>query len=360
MKKSSLLLILLLFSTAIFSQDNTYIRSSQYFHYTGTVSKNLSITADLTIINDTSISGYYSYNNYGVPILLRGKIFTDKKILLYEYDHDWQKTAELKGIFDQSKITGTFLNLKTNKKSPFLFHISDNANSIIFKGFSYYNKKYIKPINDGPSCTINYNVLYPEKISNNAVYDSITSCIKNTFFSGSLVNDPVKLLYNCADSAFATFFESNPDTTNLDNMLYMQSWDYDEDVRIIYNTNDILSIEFFAYYYTGGAHGGYGSIYRNIDLKTGKTISLDDILKTGYKDELSEILTKSLRKQYGMNEKDILADNGFFVEKIDPSSNYYLTNKGIGFVYNPYEIASFANGTIDIFVPFSEIANIVK
>jgi len=360
MKKYIFLFSLVLFSFSLLAQEDGQVRTSSYFHFTGTIGKSLNITADLTIVNDTAISGYYSYDSYGIPIMLRGKIFLDNEVQLYEYNKEWEKTAELKGFFEQSKITGTFQNLKTNKKFPFIFNVSADPSCMAFKGYSLCNKKYLNNSNAGPVCTVNYNVLFPEKYKNKVVQDSVFIYIKNTYFSGSLINDPVKLLNDNADSAFASYLTTNSDTINMGNALFMLSWDFDEDVKVIYNANDILSLEFSAYYYTGGAHGGYGSIFKNIDLKSGKTILLKDLLKPGYQDALSSIITKALKQQYGMTETTKLSDNGFFVETIDPSSNFYLTKKGIGFVYNPYEIACYANGMIDIFVPFSDMEAIVK
>ena len=34
------------------------------------------------------------------------------------------------------------------------------------------------------------------------------------------------------------------------------------------------------------------------------------------------------------------------------TENFYIDENGIHFIYDPYEIASFAAGTIDIFVPY--------
>jgi hypothetical protein len=33
------------------------------------------------------------------------------------------------------------------------------------------------------------------------------------------------------------------------------------------------------------------------------------------------------------------------------TENFYLDDKGVHFIYQPYEIAPFATGTVDIFVP---------
>ena len=41
----------------------------------------------------------------------------------------------------------------------------------------------------------------------------------------------------------------------------------------------------------------------------------------------------------------------FLSEAPQITENFYLDDKGVHFIYQPYEIAPFATGTIDIFVP---------
>jgi len=39
-------------------------------------------------------------------------------------------------------------------------------------------------------------------------------------------------------------------------------------------------------------------------------------------------------------------------KEVQMTENFYIDEKGIHFIYNPYEIACFAAHTIDIFVPY--------
>jgi Protein of unknown function (DUF3298) len=38
-----------------------------------------------------------------------------------------------------------------------------------------------------------------------------------------------------------------------------------------------------------------------------------------------------------------------------PAENFYVTTAGIGFLYAPYEIKSFADGEVNLLVPFSAL-----
>jgi hypothetical protein len=54
-----------------------------------------------------------------------------------------------------------------------------------------------------------------------------------------------------------------------------------------------------------------------------------------------------------------LADAGFFSDTIKPADNFYITRDGIGFYYNQYDIAPYASGAFDIFIPFSELNDVL-
>ncbi|HPS84855.1 MAG TPA: RsiV family protein, partial [Bacteroidales bacterium] len=54
-----------------------------------------------------------------------------------------------------------------------------------------------------------------------------------------------------------------------------------------------------------------------------------------------------------------LSDEGFFVEVVTATPNFMLSETGITFHYNIYEIASYADGSIDITVPYDAIRAII-
>ena len=88
------------------------------------------------------------------------------------------------------------------------------------------------------------------------------------------------------------------------------------------------------YDYTGGAHGIGYEFNMNFDIRTGKLLLKEDIIKDG-------------------REGDEKVD--LFEEKISPNSNFSLLEDGISFTFNRYDIAAYAYGIIDIFIPAEEI-----
>ena len=73
-------------------------------------------------------------------------------------------------------------------------------------------------------------------------------------------------------------------------------------------------------------------------------------------DTLSSILLNRLMKQLNVSSPDSLLELGYFdTEDIMATENFYLTDTGICWVYNPYEIACYATGQTSIEIPFKEI-----
>ena len=90
------------------------------------------------------------------------------------------------------------------------------------------------------------------------------------------------------------------------------------------------------------------------------TFIIKHIFKENAKDEIDNILDLKLRKLNGLNSEESLREAGFFVDKMEWSENFFINNQGIGFFYNVYEIAPYASGTTELFIPFTEITEFLK
>ena len=86
--------------------------------------------------------------------------------------------------------------------------------------------------------------------------------------------------------------------------------------------------------------------------KGGYELSLGDLFPEEQLPRLTERIKAKLREQYGAADDDELAQRGFFPETIAPTENFEVTPEGIVFHYNPYDIACYAIGEVD--VPFTK------
>ncbi|GAA4201250.1 hypothetical protein GCM10022289_14330 [Pedobacter jeongneungensis] len=122
---------------------------------------------------------------------------------------------------------------------------------------------------------------------------------------------------------------------------------------VSYNDNGYVVIDFLADAYTGGAHGNYSSVMYCLDVKNKKQMVLGDIVKID-SNTLQGILERNLRKEYNIKAKDALS-SVLFDDFIKPNNNFYFNNNGIAFMYNPYEVASYAQGQIVVFIPYADL-----
>jgi len=122
---------------------------------------------------------------------------------------------------------------------------------------------------------------------------------------------------------------------------------------LTYNDHGYIVIDFLADSYTGGAHGNYSSTMYCFDVQNKKQMILSDVIKID-SNTLQKLLEQNLRKQYNIKPQDQIS-TVLFDNFLKPNKNFYFNNNGLAFMYNPYEVASYAQGQIVVFIPFSQL-----
>ena len=100
----------------------------------------------------------------------------------------------------------------------------------------------------------------------------------------------------------------------------------------------------FSYmYFAGAAHGMYVHNYITYDTELGKIVTLEDVLIDP--ELIRPHILKSINLKYDYTEEDLfLPEDGI----IKIPSVWYFEEGFLHLVYQPYEIASFAQGDIDV------------
>ena len=52
--------------------------------------------------------------------------------------------------------------------------------------------------------------------------------------------------------------------------------------------------------------------------------------------------------------------DGIYVADLTSNDNFRLDDKGMTYTYNPYEIAPFAIGIIEVFIPYEEVRQLLR
>ncbi len=125
-------------------------------------------------------------------------------------------------------------------------------------------------------------------------------------------------------------------------------------VKESYFSEDILCFEMRQYLFTGGAHG-YGSVhFLNIDPKTGNEILTEELLKN--EPDFLAFGEKKFRQEMEIPIEGSINSTGFWFE----NDVFYLpetigfSKDEVIFLYNQYEIASYASGPIELLIPIKE------
>jgi hypothetical protein len=139
---------------------------------------------------------------------------------------------------------------------------------------------------------------------------------------------------------------------------YALRYESQQATYVLWNQTPLLSLATYNYSYTGGAHGNYGTAVASYNTRTGQRLRFADVFRAAAKTQLSPILDRAVRRTLRIPASEAL-DQTLFVKQMPVTHNFYLTSRGVVFVYTPYEIASYAQGEIHVFVPMKELQSLL-
>jgi Protein of unknown function (DUF3298)/Deacetylase PdaC len=349
--------------------EKTATPNTFYKHFRGKIG-DFPVTMDIVqnIITENSgfqqLKGYYTYDKYQEPIALIGDVAADGTWTVTEYARDGS-SAELVGKWSNGIFAGTWRDTTNKKTFPFTLteDYSDGALKFDYQSFMD-SVAMVKSNPKSPVAHFELHSLIPQITEGGAGW------LKNEIFKtwsadtfgqvGTALLPLDQAKTKRRDEFFKDYVEGNADfMKDTADWGVVMNWMMSYGMNVLSNTADRVSLEYTNYWYTGGAHGNYGSSLVTYDLKTQKVITLNDVFKPNYQKMLNAALAKSVRKTFNLKPNEPLS-NVLFENAIEANDNFCVTSKGILFNYTPYEIAAYAAGEIQLFVPFEEIKGILK
>ncbi|HTE31513.1 MAG TPA: DUF3298 domain-containing protein [Chryseolinea sp.] len=139
-------------------------------------------------------------------------------------------------------------------------------------------------------------------------------------------------------------------------------WHYSAEVAAEVVTDTLLSLSISEEYFTGGAHGGYGTYFISVRPSDGAEFTLSDFFKAGYEEPVTKIAEGVFRKVREIPDTASLNENMFEFpdDQFQLNDNYGFTKEGVVFYYNSYEIASYAAGPTEVVVPYESLKGLIK
>ena len=123
---------------------------------------------------------------------------------------------------------------------------------------------------------------------------------------------------------------------------------------ITFQNDDLVSLQRTGSEYLGGAHSIEWKSLLNFK-PTGTPYTLEELFSDNEK--VVELAEKYFRETYNIAQEQGLKEEGFLFE-----NDIFTLPKNIGFsekflilIYNPYEIAPYSTGTLEVKIPLSEV-----
>ncbi|MCB0804544.1 MAG: DUF4163 domain-containing protein [Bacteroidales bacterium] len=341
-----------------------------YKHFTGLLDTNMFIVLDLQSDGE-SLSGQYNYRfsvegsanefYFGKTVPVEGEI-EGESLTFRDYNSE---DSEFSCTFSGSSvISGTWQGGKPVKEIPFTLLENYTDGSFPLKTLHLDRSHNLLEGDEfasiSPQAHIKIFLLYPESNANRQLKDTLDMVIAGFMRDTSeIIKSPELFLENIVFDFFQSYVEITEGIEDFTNVASF-NWNKEYKIEVLNNQFNILSLKFTKYAYTGGAHGISIIRHEVFDTKKNRRINIKDFIKQEKIESLSVLLEKKLRKLNGILADESLRDAGFLVDSIGVNDNFFINTYGVGFFYNTYEIAPYASGTTALFIPFSEINDLLK
>lgn len=136
------------------------------------------------------------------------------------------------------------------------------------------------------------------------------------------------------------------------------AWELYIETELTYQSENVITIAISTYEFKGGAHGNDKIEFLNLDAKTGRVLSQDDIIKDkeSFKALAEQVFVNSLSN----TKENLKMEDFFFGNPFQLPENIGFSDDGLVLLYNVYEVASYDQGYTEFVIPFEEAESFLK
>ncbi|MDR0720256.1 MAG: DUF3298 and DUF4163 domain-containing protein [Treponema sp.] len=134
------------------------------------------------------------------------------------------------------------------------------------------------------------------------------------------------------------------------------NWEYSETFNMAHSGPRFLEFMRDREYFTGGAHGMREIAWFVIDTETNKRLLPRDLIPEKHRERFELSMENALRARADIAPGGELTSGVYFEDKIEIPGNFYFSAKGINFCWDPYEIAPYSEGPIQVLLKRGEIS----
>lgn len=341
-----------------------------YLHLKGTI-KNLPITMDLNYhtppesVTSEPLKGYfagsYYYDKYQEPIeILQSKDSSGVLILTEKYSYD--EDNRFIGKFDGNTFSGKWFD--GYRQFSFPFELTVVEDGVMAFDYYSYSDNYVFDTTDqeSPVAEIGLSVLWPKDYKHPEATAFLKREIMNMIATDSAAKKAVtpEEYFNLAKANYFKNYQKEMELEAGEDGYAAYNYGQDTDLSIVWNGDEMLSIGALAYEYTGGAHGNYGTTYHVLDVKNAKVLTEKDVFQPNFEKTIAAALLKSAERTFDSDMNDYTPIDAINKNDLKPNGNFFVTGGGIGYNFVPYEIAPYALGEIQLFLPKNEVMEVLQ
>ena len=146
-----------------------------------------------------------------------------------------------------------------------------------------------------------------------------------------------------------------------DSLPVTETWRLEVKTQVLRQTPRLVCVAHAWYVNSGGAHPNSATRFVNHDRATGRRLTLRALFVPDYERPLNAIAEKRFREAEGLQFDESLKGKYFFEnDRFRLNDNFTLTPTSLKFLYNPYEIKSYAQGETVLDIPLSELGGILQ
>lgn len=162
--------------------------------------------------------------------------------------------------------------------------------------------------------------------------DNLEVDLKYPVFKNDFVNQEVKQTVESLTDNFEKDVSEEPVSEN---------WKNEQSIRVeVFKSSEgYVSLLFYNYLYTGGAHGNTMLTAKVLDSKKKEVLGLNEVLNGSYFSKLQALARKQLKDKLG---EEAFIDEG--TETVSDFSVFVLSNDSIIFYFPHYQVAAYSYG----------------
>lgn len=134
---------------------------------------------------------------------------------------------------------------------------------------------------------------------------------------------------------------------------------YEENLegRVLFNADGFIGYRFTIESYSGGAHGNTEVKNCVFDVAQKRMLNLADLIAPADQPKADALIRDRLMKEFKFSSQEEVDREGNFFDfpDVKATDKFMISTEGVSWTFDPYEIASYSMGVIDVTVPWLDL-----